>query len=191
MPVELERLVGDVKWAKANRFPARELTAMLRRLVAAAPEGSEERRFARLELAAMLMESEPWLAARLATDALRARSDDRAWGILGIAHTVLGNFRSALRAQRRAVELAPGSAEHEHNLGHLLDVAFRRPLSALPHLRRAHRALPDEPEITSSLCHALVKLGRLAEAERLLSPALGGDRERARSLIAAWVSETD
>jgi hypothetical protein len=84
------------------------------------------------------------------------------------------------------VELAPGSPEHEHNLGHLLDVAFRRPLSALPHLRRAHRALPDEPEITSSLCHALVKLGRLAEAERLLTPALGGDSTRARSLITAW-----
>ena len=191
MPVELERLVGDVKWAKANHFPARELTAMLRRLVAAAPEGSEERRFARLELATMMMESDPWLAARLATDALRVRADDRAWGTLGIAHTVLGNFRSALRAQRRAVELAPGAPEHEHNLGHLLDIAFRRPLSALPHLRRAYRALPDEPEIVSSLCHALVKLGHLAEAERLLTAALGGDTVRSRSLISAWLSGGD
>jgi hypothetical protein len=49
--------------------------------------------------------------------------------------------------------------------------------------------MPDEPEIVSSLCHALVKLGRLAEAQRLLAPALAGDSERARTLIAAWMSE--
>jgi tetratricopeptide (TPR) repeat protein len=188
MPVELERLVDDVKWAKAHRLPAREVTAMLRHLVAAAPEGSEERRFARVELASMLVENEPWLAARLATDALRSGSDDRAWGILGIAHTLLGNYRSALRAHRRAVELSPNSPEHEHNLGHLLDVAFNRPLSAVPHLRRAYNALPEEPELASSLAHALVRIGRREEAERLLTRALANS-ERARATLAAWLSE--
>lgn len=187
MPLELERLVGDVKWAQAHRFPAREVTAMLKRLVAAAPEGSAERRFARLELASMLLEQDPWIAARLAKDALRDQVDARAWSILGIAHSLLGNYRSALRAHRAAVSLAPEAADHEHNLGHLLDVAFNRPLSALPHLRRAHRALPDEPEITSSLCHALVRVGRRNEAERLLTSAFAGDAERARKTIAAWL----
>ncbi len=161
---------------------------MLRRLVAAAPEGSSERRFARVELAQMMLESDAWLAARLARDALRDGEDDRAWGILGMAHTVLGNYRSALRAQRRALELAPGAPDHEHNLGHLLDVAFNRPLSALPHLRRAHLAVPDEPEITSSLCHALVRVGRRAEAEKRLTEALGGDRARAEAIISSWLA---
>ena len=160
---------------------------MLRRLVAAAPEGSAERRFARLELSAMLLEQDPWLAARLAKDALRDEQDARAWSILGIAHSLLGNYRSALRAHRAAVALAPDAADHEHNLGHLLDVAFNRPLSALPHLQRAHRTLPDEPEITSSLCHALVRVGRRAEAERLLTGAFGGDAERARATISSWL----
>jgi hypothetical protein len=30
---------------------------------------------------------------------------------------------------------------YEHNLGHVLDVALNRPLDALVHLARAHRAL--------------------------------------------------
>jgi Flp pilus assembly protein TadD len=188
VPVELDRLIGDVQWAKAHSFPPRELSAMLRRLVAAAPEGSSERRFARVELAQMVLETDAWLAARLATDALRDAEDDRAWGILGMAHTVLGNYRSALRAQRRALELAPGAPDHEHNLGHLLDVAFNRPLSAVPHLRRAHLAVPDEPEITSSLCHALVRIGRRPEAERLLTEAFLGDRARAQATITAWLA---
>jgi len=192
MPVELERLVGDVKWAKKNCFPARELVPMLRRLVAAAPEGSEERRFARVELAHMLLESDPWMAARLAMDALRCRQDDRAWGVLGIAHTLLGNYRSGVRAHRAALDLAPGSPEHEHNLGHLLDVGLGRPLSALPHLRRAHEALPGEPEIASSFAHALLRVGRTKEAERLLLRAFGtGSEERVRAVLAAWVSEPD
>jgi tetratricopeptide (TPR) repeat protein len=190
MPLELERLVGDVKWAKAHRFPARELRAMLRRLVAEAPEGSEERRFARVELATMLLESEPWLAARMASDALRCRPDEQTYSLLGIAHTLLGHYRSAMRAHRRALELGPSSAEHEHNLGHLLDVAFNRPLSALPHLRRAFRGMPDEPEVASSLAHALVRLGRIDEAERLLTNAFVGDRERARTTVAGWLSNS-
>ncbi|HET9956658.1 MAG TPA: tetratricopeptide repeat protein [Polyangiaceae bacterium] len=192
MPLELERMVGDVKWAKAHRLPARELKAMLRRLVAAAPEGSAERRFARLELAAVLVESEPWLAARLARDALRAEGewrvgeDDRALGVLGIAHMLLGNFRSAREAFRRAIEVAPDSAEHRHNLGHVLDVAFNRPLSALPHLKLAHQLMPEEPEIASSLAHALLGAGREAEALRHLVRVFEGDSKRAQATLQAW-----
>lgn len=189
MRCELERMVGDVKWAKAHSFPPRELAAMLRRLVAAAPEGSEERRFARVELASMLLESDPWLAARMASDALRCREDERTWSVLGIAHTLLGHYRSALRAHRRALELNPGSPEHEHNLGHLLDVAFNRPLSAVPHLRRALHAAPDEPEIASSLAHALCRVGRRREAERLLHDVFAGDRARTQATLASWLGE--
>jgi Tfp pilus assembly protein PilF len=189
MPRELETMVGDVKWAKAHSFPPRELALMLRRLVAAAPEGSEERRFARVELASMLLESDPWLAARMASDALRCRQDERTWSVLGIAHTLLGHYRSALRAHRRALELGPSTAEHEHNIGHLLDVALNRPLSAVAHLRRALWAAPDEPEIASSLAHALCRVGRTREAERLLIDVFVGDKARARATLASWLGE--
>ncbi len=186
MPLELERLVGDVKWAKAHRFPPRELAAMLKRLVAAAPEGSAERRFARIELAEMLVAKDAWLAARLANEVLRDGAEVRAYAVLGIAHTVLGHYRAARTAYRRAIELEPESPAHEHNLGHLLDVAFGRPLSALPHLHRAHHAMPEEPEIASSLAHALLRVGRRAEAERLLLRALG-DAERVASILQSWL----
>lgn len=186
MPLELERLVGDVKWAKAHRFPPRELAAMLKRLVAAAPEGSAERRFARLELAEMLVEKDAWLAARLASEVLRDGAEARAYAVLGIAHSLLGHYRAARSAYSKALELEPGAPAHEHNLGHLLDVGFDRPLSALPHLQRAHAALPDEPEIASSLAHALLRVGRRAEAERLLLRALG-DAERVTRTISSWL----
>lgn len=187
MAVELERLIGDLNWAKALCLPPRELVPMLRRVVAVAPAGSEERRTARRELAALLVESDPWLAARLAGDVLREAADDRAWGVLGLAHTLLGHYRSAVRAYRAALELSPGTPEYEHNLGHLLDVAFERPLSALPHLRRAHAALPEEPEIASSLAHALARLGRVVEARKYLHGVFGGDEQRIRATLAAWI----
>lgn len=186
MPLELERLVGDVEWAKRQRLPARDLVPMLRRLVAAAPEGSPERQRARRDLAEQVVSTNPWLAARLARDVLRGGEDERAYGVLGLAHTLLGNYRAAARAYRKALAIAPGAPEYEHNLGHLLDVAFDRPLSALPHLRRALAALPAEAEIESSLAHALARLGRIAEATEHLRSAMNGDDERVAATLAAW-----
>jgi Flp pilus assembly protein TadD len=188
MPLELERLVGDVEWAKKQRLPARDLVPMLRRLVAAAPEGSPERHRARRDLAEQVLQTNPWLAARLARDVLRRAEDERAYGVLGLAHTLLGNYRAAARAYRKALALAPGEPEYEHNLGHLLDVAFNRPLAALPHLRRALAALPAEAEIESSLAHALSRVGRIAEATAHLRSALNGDEERVIATLAAWTS---
>ena len=190
MPLELERLVGDVEWAKAQRLPARELVPMLRRLVAAAPEGSPERHRARRDLAEQVLPTNPWQAARLARDVLRGAEDDRAYGVLGLAHTLLGNYRAAARAYRQGLALAPGTPEYEHNLGHLLDVAFNRPLAALPHLRRALSALPAEAEIESSLAHALVRAGRLEEGEKHLRSAVGNDSERVRDILAQWVASS-
>jgi tetratricopeptide (TPR) repeat protein len=188
MPLELERLVGDVEWAKAQRLPARELVPMLRRLVAAAPEGSPERHRARRDLAEQVLPTNPWLAARLARDVLRGAEDDRAYGVLGLAHTLLGNFRAAARAYRKALAIAPATPEYEHNLGHLLDVAFNRPLAALPHLKRALAALPAEAEIESSLAHALLRAGRAEEAAKHLRSALDNDETRLRETLAAWAA---
>lgn len=186
MRLELERLVGDVEWAKAQRLPARELVPMLKRLVAVAPEGSPERTRARRDLAEQVLPTNPWQAARLARDVLRSAEDHRAYGVLGLAHTLLGNFKAAARAYRKALALAPGTPEYDHNLGHLLDVAFNRPQAAIPHLRRALAAVPAEAEFESSLAHALVRVGRLEEGEALLRSALNGDLERTREILQTW-----
>jgi tetratricopeptide (TPR) repeat protein len=182
----LERLIGDLNWARAHSLPPRELVPLLRRVVAVAPEGSQERRTARRELAELIVQKDPWLSARLAGDVLREEADERAFGVLGLAHTLLGNYRSAVRAYRRALELAPGAPEYEHNLGHLLDVALGRPLSALPHLRRAEAGLPGEPEIQSSLAHALLRVGRTKEATKLLERVFDGDEQRVHATLASW-----
>lgn len=187
MPLELERLVGDVEWAKAQRLPTRELVAMLKRLVAVAPEGSPERHRARRDLAEQVLQTNPWQAARLARDVLRSAEDDRAYGVLGLAHTLLGNYRAAARAYRKALAIAPGTPEYEHNLGHLLDVAFDRPLAAIPYLERALRTLPAESEIESSLAHALARAGRTEAAAAHLRSVFGGDDERAQATLAGWL----
>jgi len=188
MRLELERLVGDVEWAKAQNLPARDLVPMLRRLVAVAPEGSPERTRAVRDLAEQVLPTNPWQAARLARDVLKSSEDHRAFGVLGLAHTLLGNFKAAARAYRKALALAPGTPEYGHNLGHLLDVAFDRPHAAIPHLRRALSAVPAEAEFESSLAHALVRAGRLEEGEALLRSALNGDLERTRELLQSWTA---
>jgi tetratricopeptide (TPR) repeat protein len=186
VPAELQRLIVDLQWAKENCLPQRELRAMLKKLVDKAPRDSEERRFAQRELAECLLPDEPWRAARLAKDVLQAGPDARACGVLGLAHTLLGNYRAAQRAYRAALELDPGSPEYQHNLGHLLDVALGRPRAALPFLERAHALLPEEPEIKSSLAHALLSLGSVDKARRLLREVFEGDADRAALTLRSW-----
>lgn len=185
MRLELERLVGDVEWAKAQRLPARDLVPMLRRLVAVAPEGSPERTRAVRDLAEQVLPTNPWQAARLARDVLKSSEDHRAFGVLGLAHTLLGNHQSARRAYHRALRLAPGCASYAHNLGHLIDVVFNRPREALHWLRRAHLAAPDEAEIAASYAHALARSERLQEAAAILTAALQSS-EGAWRLLERW-----
>ncbi|HEY2407964.1 MAG TPA: tetratricopeptide repeat protein [Polyangiaceae bacterium] len=173
----------------AQRFPARDLVPMLENLVKAAPSGSEAAYFAKLQLAELTVMKAPWRAARLARDVLAGGERDRAWAVLALAHTLLGHYRIAARSYRRALALAPECAVYLHNLGHLLDIGLNRPRDAVGYLARAHRGLPDEPEIASSYAHALARLGQLTEARKLLSRAVR-DPERADRLLAEWREET-
>ncbi|HEY8942742.1 MAG TPA: tetratricopeptide repeat protein, partial [Polyangiaceae bacterium] len=113
------------------------------------------------------------------------RESDRAWAVLGLAHSLLGHFQSAARAYRRALVLAPDCAVYEHNLGHVLDVALNRPRDALVHLERAHRDMPEEREIASSYAHALLRSGQAEKARELLLRAVKGVPE-AEEILKAW-----
>lgn len=182
---DLERMLTDVEWAISKQFAARDLVPMLENLVRAAPAASEAAYFAKLRLSELIVGGSPFRAARLARDVLVRGESDRAWAVLGLAHTLLGNYRAAARSYRRALALAPDCAVYEHNLGHVLDVALNRPHDALSHLARAHRALPSETEIASSYAHALLRSGQLDKARAMLRLAVKSPEE-AEEILKAW-----
>ncbi len=182
---DLERMLTDVEWAMSKQFAARDLVPMLENLVRAAPAASEAAYFAKLRLSELIVGDAPFRAARLARDVLVRGESDRAWAVLGLAHTLLGNYRVAARSYRRALALAPDCGVYEHNLGHVLDVALNRPHDALAHLERAHRDLPEEGEITSSYAHALLRSGQLDKARKLLAQAVKCPQEAAE-IFKAW-----
>lgn len=182
---DLERMLTDVEWAMSKQFAAKDLVPMLENLVRAAPANSEPSYFAKLRLSELIVGDAPFRAARLAQDVLRKGESDRAWAVLGLAHTLLGNYKAAARAYRRALALTPDCAVYEHNLGHVLDVALNRPHDALAHLARAHRDLPEEGEIASSYAHALLRSGQLERARELLTTAVKSPEEAA-TILAAW-----
>lgn len=184
---QVERLLGNVQWAIARGLGPRDLVPMLEKLARRAEPGSDVALFARRELAALLAGTRPWRAARLCLDVLACAADDaQTWSVLGLAHSMLGNYRCARRAYLRARSLAPDCAATAHNLGHLLDLAFDSPRGALPHLLAAYRLAPEEVEIAGSYAHALVGVGRLADAHRVLSQALGDQPLRVDALLCAW-----
>jgi tetratricopeptide (TPR) repeat protein len=178
-------MLTDVEWAMSKHFAARDLVPMLENLLRAAPSDSEASYFAKLRLSELIVGDTPFRAARLARDVLRSGESDRAWAVLGLAHTLLGHYRVAARSYRRALALAPECAVYEHNLGHVLDVALNRPHDALAHLERAHRFQPDEGEIASSYAHALLRSGQPEKAERLLLIAVKCLEEAAK-ILKAW-----
>jgi len=178
-------MLTDVEWAISKQFAARDLVPMLENLVRAAPAASEAAYFAKLRLSELIAGGAPFRAARLARDVLVRGESDRAWAVLGLAHTLLGNYRMAARSYRLALALAPDCGVYEHNLGHVLDVALNRPQDALAHLERAHRVLPKESEITSSYAHALLRSGQLDKARQLLLQAIKSPEEAAQ-IFQAW-----
>lgn len=175
----------DIEWALQQQLEPRELVRMLEKLLAEAAPGSTEESFATLKLAELLVATEPWRAAVLAKRSLVAGERAHAWAVLGLAQSALGHFRASIRAYRRALLLVPENPWYCHNLGHLLDVAFNRPSDALVYLERAYAGQPAEPEIASSLAHALARTGQVERARVLLTRATGSDQV-ARDWLERW-----
>lgn len=188
-PRQVEGLYTDVEWALAQGLSERDLIPMLQRLAKAAPPESEYSIYAQRNLAELIVRRSPFRAARLARGVLRAREDDRAYAVLGLAHLLMGNFRSAEKAYRAALGLVPHCPWYAHNLGHLLDVGLGRPREAIPYLKLAQRGLPHEPEISSSLAHALLNSGAKADALAVLERTLES-REAADRVLASWASSS-
>ena len=184
----VDRLLFDVEWAISRRLGPRDLVPMLKKLLAHAEPGSVAWLFGQRQLAEVLLDSAPWQSALLARAVLAHEECDRAYGILGLAQSLLGNYRSAANAYRRALALSPAHPVYAHNLGHLLDVALGRPEDALRYLELAYRAEPGEVEIAGSYAHGLARTGRLEAAVRVLSGALEISHAEAEERLRDWLS---
>src|SRR5689334_6401446 len=85
-----------------------EVAAVLERILTLAPDGSDARRFAHRHLAELRIEEAPWAAALHLRKALAVdRDDDVAHALMGLCQALLGNFRAAVSAYRRALTISP------------------------------------------------------------------------------------
>lgn len=184
--VDVERLESDVVWALERGLGPRDLVPMLERLRRHVPRGSDAACFAGIELAEQILQTNPWRAAVLAREVLECVESDRAWAVQGLALAILGHYASAKAAFARALHLAPHCASYAHNVGHLLDVGLNRPRAALPWLERAHRAEGADPEVAASYAHALVRVGRMGEARRVLASAPGVNPDSVEKTLERW-----
>lgn len=148
----------------------RDVRALLDALAREAEPASEEALFAHRQLAELRLDAEPWRAALHLRQLVRSgAADDGVHALMGLSFALLGSFRAAVAAYRRALALAPNNACYHHNLGHLLDVGLGEPAAALAHLRRAHEVRNHDPAITDSLARCLARLGKDDEARALSS----------------------
>ncbi len=163
---------------------------LLERILRVAPEGDPCRVFAHRHLAELRLEEDPWSAALHLRKVVGANTrDDVSHSLMALAQALLGNYRAAVGAYRRALALSPRNPWYHHNLGHLLDVALDDPRSALPHLEVAlEHANPPEHEITASVAHCLARMGRLARARQLAEQAVyAAPRNRDHRALLKWI----
>ncbi len=164
---------------------------LLEAILERAEEDDPARTFAHRHLAELLLERDPWSAALHLRKALaRHANDDVAHSLMALAQALLGNYRSAVAAYRRALRLSPRNPWYHHNLGHLLDVALDDPAAALPHLKIAlEQADPSEHEIAASAAHCYARLGELGIGRELAEQALKAapDNPEHEALVA-WIA---
>lgn len=187
---ETARLRQEIERALRRAFDPADVLPRLARLARLAPPASDDGIFAHRQLAELLVERHPWRAALYARRALQhRRDDDRAWAVLAFCQTLLGNFRAAASAYKKAIACAPSNPWYAHNLGHLLDVALGEPARALRWLRSAYDAKADNSEIVASYAHALARAGHIDEAREVLERALDRFASRELDALLRWLDQ--
>jgi tetratricopeptide (TPR) repeat protein len=187
-PGEIDRLRREVERALSEDLDPEDILHRLARLARAAEPESDAWIYAHRHLAEIGVEHDPWRAALFARRVIACRpEDDGAWAVLGLAQSLLGHFRYAVRAYERALALAPDNPWYAHNLGHLYDYALDRPSDALPLLARATFAQPHEADIAASYAHALARCGKLTMAKRVLRRAIRRGGTADQMALARWI----
>ena len=187
---QAQELRRQIEWTLARAADPSDVLPMLHRLTRLAHEGSDDSLFAHLHLAELLVERDPWRAALFARRVLAHREDDdRGWATLALCQTMLGNYKFAVSAYHRALASAPKNPWYAHNLGHLLDVALGRAEEAIGWLKRAYQSAADSGEVAASYAHALARVGRLAEARRVLTRATRRGASREHAALLKWLEQ--
>ena len=187
---QARELRRQIEWTLARAMDPTDVLPMLHRLARLADDGSDESVYANLHLAELLVERDPWRAALCARRVLAQRpADDRVWATLALCQTLLGNYRFAVSAYHHALSSAPDNPWYAHNLGHLLDVALGRARDALPWLERAYRTAGSSGELSASYAHALARVGRLAQARRVLARAMRRTASREHTALLRWLEQ--
>src|SRR6185369_5319938 len=105
-PGEVDRLRREVERAMREQHDAEDILTLLARLARAAAPESDAWIYAHRHLAELGVEHDPWRASLFARRVLALRpDDDGAWAVLGLAQSLLGNYRYAARAYERALSL--------------------------------------------------------------------------------------
>ena len=179
------RAISRALWA--GESPER-LVPQLLALAREEEPGSSSWRFALRNLALTWAPISPWKGSLVARDLLAADpTDHAAWAALGLAQSILGNCRYAIRCYERALRIAPGEPRYAHNLGHLYDVVLEKPHDAVPLLKAAHEAAPRCSDTAASYAHALARTGQVEAAAQLLGAALEGGANRDQRDLLRWL----
>ena len=187
-PSDVARLRSEVERALHDNLDAEDVLSLLARLARAAAPESDAWVYAHRHLAEIGVEHDPWRAALFARRVIACRpGDDGAWAVLGLAQSLLGNYRYAARSYERALALAPDNPWYAHNLGHVYDIALDRPEDALPLLERATSAQPGEADIAASYAHALARCGKVAVAKRVLRRAIRHGATADQAALWRWL----
>jgi Flp pilus assembly protein TadD len=189
-PAETQSLRLQIERSLRGAFDPADVLPRLARLARLAAPASDDGVFANHKLAELLVERDPWRAALYVRRALEHRpNDDRPWAILAFCQTLLGNFRCATSAYRKAIACAPSNPWYAHNLGHLLDVALGEPVRALDWLSAAYAAKADNSEIVASYVHALARAGKTYDARRVLERAQNRFDSRELDALMHWLDQ--
>lgn len=170
----------------------RVLEPILEGILRIAPDDDPATIFAHRHLAELRLEQDPWSAAlHLRKVIVVHPHDDVSHSLMALAQALLGNYRAAVSAYRRALALSPRNPWYHHNLGHLLDVALDQPQAALPHLELAlQHADPPEHEITASTAHCLARAGYLEDARELAEEAVReAPRNKEHANLLRWIED--
>ncbi|MGD0529069.1 MAG: hypothetical protein ABSE49_28280 [Polyangiaceae bacterium] len=187
---QAQELRRQIEWTLARAVDPSDVLPMLHRLARLATDGSDEHLFAHLHLAELLVERDPWRAALYAKRVLALRpEDDRGWATLALCQTLLGNYRFAVTAYHHALSSAPKNPWYAHNLGHLLDVALGRARDAVGWLKRAYQSAAYSGEVAASYAHALARVGRIAEARKVLARAMKRTASREHTAMLRWLDQ--
>jgi tetratricopeptide (TPR) repeat protein len=101
---------------------------------------------------------------------------------LALANSLAGNAAVAISGYEKTLELKPGLAEAELNLGLLLTESTD-PSRAEPHLRAAIEHKPDSAAAHAALGRVLMAAGRLADAEASFARAIEIDKSYTDNLL--------